>query len=88
MSGSAATFTVYDFIRENLQKWRLPEALYEKRDEENEEGKNQDESKQSQLSKAQKRKQYRFMDANGEKQRGWNWIDIISHVRPMQLSKA
>jgi len=32
------------------------------------------------LTKAQKRKQYKYIDSSGEKLRGWNWIDIISHL--------
>lgn len=36
--------------------------------------------KQSTLSKSQKRKQYRNLDANGEVLRGSDWVDIVSHV--------
>lgn len=79
MSGSASTFSVYDFIRENLDNWKILEIMHEP--PEVEEEKSQGPSKSSvQLSKGQKKKLYRHMDANGEHQRGWNWVDLVSHV--------
>lgn len=32
------------------------------------------------LSKAQKRRYYDKFGANEEKPRGWDWVDIISHL--------
>lgn len=36
--------------------------------------------KKEHLSKAQKRKQWNKTDGKGERQRGWNWIDIVKHL--------
>lgn len=36
--------------------------------------------KKEQLTKAQKRRQWNKLDAKGEKQRGWNWVDIVKHL--------
>ncbi|XP_018351310.1 PREDICTED: RWD domain-containing protein 4 [Trachymyrmex septentrionalis] len=36
--------------------------------------------KKEQLSKAQKRRQWNKADGKGERQRGWNWVDIVKHL--------
>lgn len=33
------------------------------------------------LSKKQKRRMGKHLDEKGEKKRGWNWVDLVSHVR-------
>lgn len=33
------------------------------------------------MSKAQKRAMWKNMDGSGKRERGYNWVDIISHVR-------
>ncbi|XP_050078559.1 RWD domain-containing protein 4 [Anopheles maculipalpis] len=38
------------------------------------------ESKREHLTKAQKRKQWDRVDSKGNRQRGWNWVDIIKHL--------
>jgi hypothetical protein len=34
------------------------------------------------LSKKQKRRMGKHLDEKGEKKRGWNWVDLVSHVCP------
>ncbi|KAL0116619.1 hypothetical protein PUN28_009926 [Cardiocondyla obscurior] len=36
--------------------------------------------KKEHLSKAQKRRQWNKADGKGERQRGWNWVDIVKHL--------
>uniref|UniRef100_A0A182QH59 RWD domain-containing protein n=1 Tax=Anopheles farauti TaxID=69004 RepID=A0A182QH59_9DIPT len=38
------------------------------------------EAKREHLTKAQKRKQWDRVDSKGNRQRGWNWVDIIKHL--------
>ncbi|XP_050083640.1 RWD domain-containing protein 4 [Anopheles aquasalis] len=38
------------------------------------------EQKREQLTKAQKRKQWDRVDSKGNRQRGWNWVDIVKHL--------
>uniref|UniRef100_A0A182NNZ5 RWD domain-containing protein n=1 Tax=Anopheles dirus TaxID=7168 RepID=A0A182NNZ5_9DIPT len=41
---------------------------------------NKKEAKREQLTKAQKRKQWDRVDSKGNRQRGWNWVDIVKHL--------
>lgn len=78
LTGSAGTFSVVDYVKENLPRWNVPEE-FSIEDQDNIE-ESISEAKKTQMTKAQKRKMYKNLDANGEKLRGWDWIDIISHV--------
>lgn len=78
--GSAATFAVVDFVKENVEKWRIEEKFAE--NDEDEDTQHDVEERKTQLTKAQKRKMYKFVDGNGERPRGWNWVDLVSHVIP------
>jgi len=37
--------------------------------------------KKEQLTKAQKRRQLVRHDDKGEMPRGWNWVDVVKHLR-------
>lgn len=37
-------------------------------------------TKKEQLTKAQKRRQWERTDHEGNRARGWNWVDIIKHL--------
>jgi len=37
--------------------------------------------KKDQLTKAQKRRQLVRHDDKGEMPRGWNWVDVVKHLR-------
>ncbi|XP_052867452.1 RWD domain-containing protein 4-like [Anopheles cruzii] len=41
---------------------------------------NRKEPKREQMTKAQKRKQWDRVDSKGNRQRGWNWVDIVKHL--------
>ena len=75
--GDAATYLVYDSVKENLEDWGVLEELLKTETESHEQI---SAPKTQPLTKAQKRKQYKYVDSSGEKLRGWNWIDIISHL--------
>ncbi|KFB37093.1 AGAP010019-PA-like protein [Anopheles sinensis] len=50
-------------------------------DEDGNDGKgNKKDAKREQLTKAQKRKQWDRVDSKGNRQRGWNWVDIVKHL--------
>lgn len=36
--------------------------------------------KKEHLTKAQKRRQWERSDHKGERERGWNWVDIVKHL--------
>lgn len=40
----------------------------------------QEPAKKEQLTKSQKRRMWERTDNKGQKQRGWNWVDIIRHL--------
>jgi hypothetical protein len=65
-------------VKENLESWNVF-ARFGEDEEEIEEVKENNEKK-TVLNKAQKRRMYKHVNANGERPRGWNWVDIISHV--------
>ncbi|CAG9311922.1 unnamed protein product [Blepharisma stoltei] len=78
-AGGPATFNVYVSLKDNLDNWGIVDELLNPVIDEYEE-EFVSKPKQSGLSKSQKRKQYKFMNANGELQRGHDWVDIISHL--------
>ena len=69
-------------MKENLEKWRLEERMAQAdgNDSEDEMVEKDLEEKKVQMTKSQKKKMYKFVDGNGERPRGWNWVDLISHV--------
>jgi len=69
-------------VKENLEKWRLEERMAQAdgNDSEDEMVEKDLEEKKAQMTKSQKKKMYKFVDGNGERPRGWNWVDLISHV--------
>ena len=69
-------------MKENLEKWRLEERMAQAdgNDSEDEMVEKDLEEKKAQMTKSQKKKMYKFVDGNGERPRGWNWVDLISHV--------
>jgi len=69
-------------VKENLEKWRLEERMAQAdgNDSEDEMEEKDLEEKKVQMTKSQKKKMYKFVDGNGERPRGWNWVDLISHV--------
>uniref|UniRef100_A0A182IXZ6 RWD domain-containing protein n=1 Tax=Anopheles atroparvus TaxID=41427 RepID=A0A182IXZ6_ANOAO len=41
---------------------------------------NKKDGKREQLTKSQKRKQWDRVDSKGNRQRGWDWVDIVKHL--------
>ncbi|KAL3856773.1 hypothetical protein ACJMK2_011492 [Sinanodonta woodiana] len=89
--GSAMTYTLFEWVRENLDDLLAdqpdaPPLLEQAEARDHETVVNQDEGKKKekkeQFSKSQKRKMFDRMTnaATGEKPRGWDWVDIVKHL--------
>ncbi|CDS42991.1 RWD domain containing protein 4 [Echinococcus multilocularis] len=88
-SGEPLTFTLIEHLRDNIEEYAKQLKKFKKR--------NTDSSiKQAEveeamvkraivekevLTKAQKRKQLSRLDETGNLPRGWNWVDVIKHLR-------
>uniref|UniRef100_A0A8R1U1L9 RWD domain-containing protein n=1 Tax=Onchocerca volvulus TaxID=6282 RepID=A0A8R1U1L9_ONCVO len=92
--GMAVTFTLFEYIRENFEDLVKDQVeIYETGNcEMNDNGSEitredevqeiTDGVKKMQMTKAQKRRMWNHAVAGkfGEKERGWNWVDIIKHL--------
>jgi len=84
----AMTYTLFDWMKEHSDEYleRIPElvaANKNKREEKVSNGTLQEKvvkEKKEQLTKAQKRRITDRTNAKGERERGWNWVDIIKHL--------
>ncbi|VUZ45193.1 unnamed protein product [Hymenolepis diminuta] len=86
--GESHTFTLIEHLRDNFEtyaqqirdaKKRPKERAFESvvaEDMEAKKGK-----KDTALTKAQKRRQINRFDSDGNLPRGWNWVDVIKHLR-------
>ncbi|OZC11389.1 RWD domain protein [Onchocerca flexuosa] len=93
--GMAVTFTLFEYIRENFEDLVKDQVEiyetdnYKELNDSNSETTKEDEVqeitgevKKMQMTKAQKRRMWDHTVASkfGEKERGWNWVDIIKHL--------
>ncbi|KAL1140674.1 hypothetical protein AAG570_000604 [Ranatra chinensis] len=86
--GSAMTYTVFEFVKENLndlvsdqpEQLTKDEKIEELSEVQQEETFNKRDIKKERLSKAQKRKQWDRIDSKGERPRGWDWVDVVKHL--------
>lgn len=87
--GTAFTFSLLDFLRENSDKYlkKLRSETTETADTDcsqlevtHSQGTCKP-LKKSQMSKAQKRKQFDRLGQDGELPRGWNWVSVIKHLQ-------
>jgi hypothetical protein len=92
--GSAMTYTLLEWLRDNSASLigqhegedgelvaRIGETTIEEKSEnrgENEISKKP--AKKEQMTKQQKRKLYGRLNAQGERPRGWDWVDIVKHL--------
>ncbi|KAM3172124.1 hypothetical protein ACTXT7_015191 [Hymenolepis weldensis] len=83
--GESHTFTLIEHLRDNFEayaqqirdaKKRPKERIFESVTEDMEKDK-----KDTALTKAQKRKQVNRFNSDGNLPRGWNWVDVIKHLR-------
>lgn len=84
----AMTYTLFDWMKENADSFiaRIPELLVTKfkREEKENVAAVQPEKlakeKKEQLTKAQKRRITDQTNFKGERERGWNWVDVVKHL--------
>ncbi|XP_011700267.1 PREDICTED: RWD domain-containing protein 4 [Wasmannia auropunctata] len=89
--GSAMTYTLFQSVQEHYSDLvcMQPDSIVDinshtsklKITEENQQvEETMRKPKKEHLSKAQKRRQWNKADGKGERQRGWNWVDIVKHL--------
>ncbi|XP_012543350.1 RWD domain-containing protein 4 [Monomorium pharaonis] len=89
--GSAMTYTLFQSVQEHYTDLMCmqPDSITDinlqtnklKITEENQQAEETiKKPKKEHLSKAQKRRQWNKADGKGERQRGWNWVDIVKHL--------
>lgn len=85
LSGIPMTFSLIEFIKENFDDLLSEQPLQivnastiDEAPHDSVSSKNVE--KKEHLSKAQKRKMWDRGEGGGEKERGWNWVDIIKHL--------
>lgn len=90
MVGEPLVYSIIDFINENYDdliseqplqvvEVVIPEETKNEPSNNNVKTSNKKEKKE-QLTKAQKRKLADRVNINGERPRGWNWVDLIKHL--------
>ncbi|VDO02689.1 unnamed protein product, partial [Rodentolepis nana] len=86
--GESHTFLLIEHLRDNFAKYAQQIRDTKKRPKEQvletivgEDTKEKKVRKDAALTKAQKRKQINRLDSDGNLPRGWNWVDVIKHLR-------
>ncbi|VDM25178.1 unnamed protein product [Hydatigera taeniaeformis] len=88
-SGEPLTFTLIEHLRENMDEYAKQLKDFKKRSTnstvkqlETEEAMVKRKTVEKEvLTKAQKRKQLDRLDEKGNLPRGWNWVDVVKHLR-------
>ncbi|XP_031561894.1 RWD domain-containing protein 4-like [Actinia tenebrosa] len=89
--GCAMTYSLFDWTNEHCeelteeqdeaqQPLEAPESSIEEKDNQDNEQKAEKTEKKEKLTKNQKRKLGNRLNAKGELERGWNWVDIVKHL--------
>lgn len=84
--GSSMTFSIIEFIKENFDDLLSDQPLNLVSNDVLLSSANDSTpakasvEKKEQLSKAQKRKMWDRGEGTGEKERGWNWVDVVKHL--------
>lgn len=84
----AMTYSLFDWMKENADEYiaRIPEIITKYTREEKEVVENGGpqekivKEKKEQLTKSQKRRITQQTNYKGERERGWDWIDVIKHL--------
>nr|CDS26710.1 RWD domain containing protein 4 [Hymenolepis microstoma] len=86
--GESHTFILIEHLRDNFEKYAQQIRDAKRRPKEQVFGamvggntKEKKCRKDTALTKAQKRKQINRLDSDGNLPRGWNWVDVIKHLR-------
>ncbi|KAL5109776.1 RWD domain-containing protein 4 [Taenia crassiceps] len=87
-SGEPLTFTLIEHLRDNMDEYAKQLKESKKRNTSSnvkqvgtEEATIKRATVKEVLTKAQKRKQLSRLDETGNLPRGWNWVDVIKHLR-------
>uniref|UniRef100_A0A0X3NTD1 RWD domain-containing protein 4 n=1 Tax=Schistocephalus solidus TaxID=70667 RepID=A0A0X3NTD1_SCHSO len=82
-TGEPLTFTLIEHLRENAASYfeEIKEARSAQCVKSNAETTKEKPVKGPALTKSQKRRQLNRLDASGNLPRGWNWVDIVKHLR-------
>ncbi|VDD81150.1 unnamed protein product [Mesocestoides corti] len=89
-SGEPLTFTLIEHLRDNMETYATQLRESKKRSGHSvsrqagagESAAKEDKTdKKEMLTKAQKRRQLNRLDGTGNLPRGWNWVDVIKHLR-------
>lgn len=90
--GCGMTYTIFECLKERVDELTEEQPLETvkeadnddddcfRKDESRGDSKSSAAPKREQLTKAQKRKQWERTDHQGNRERGWNWIDLIKHL--------
>uniref|UniRef100_A0A5K3EX98 RWD domain-containing protein n=1 Tax=Mesocestoides corti TaxID=53468 RepID=A0A5K3EX98_MESCO len=78
-SGEPLTFTLIEHLRDNMETYAT--QLRESKKRSGHSAKEDKTDKKEMLTKAQKRRQLNRLDGTGNLPRGWNWVDVIKHLR-------
>ena len=83
----AMTYTLFDWMKENADAFiaRIPDLVtkFKREEKENVPSVQQEKvvkEKKEQLTKSQKRRITEQTNFKGERERGWNWVDIVKHL--------
>lgn len=88
-SGEPLTFTLIEHLRDNIEEYAKQLKEFKKRNTDSSIKQAETEEamvkratvEKEVLTKAQKRKQLSRLDETGNLPRGWNWVDVIKHLR-------
>lgn len=89
--GCAMTYTIFEALKEKIHELlekqseandpnEVTEMVQEVKISDSLDDVKKNVVKKSQLTKAQKRRQWERTDGKGEKPRGWDWVDIVKHL--------
>lgn len=86
--GCGMTYTLFECLKERLEELTEDQPLEVAKEEDDDDlqrGESRGDSKSNapkkeQLTKAQKRRQRERTDHEGNRPRGWDWVDLIKHL--------
>lgn len=85
--GCGMTYTLFECLKERLDELTVDQPLeaakVTEEDSRKDESRGETKSvapKREQLTKAQKRRQWERSDHEGNRARGWDWVDLVKHL--------
>lgn len=86
----AMTYSLFDWMNERAEDFinSIPDAVKREHIEKTDEPTKMDKLKKEQLTKAQKRRITERTNHKGERERGWDWVDVIRHLSQTGMGSA